>query len=256
MNFPVLMYHSVPSSGPGGRLAVPYRLLDRQWRALMEEGWILRGLTEALTIWRVDKTARIVGLTFDDGYADLLRVLDLLAKHKARATAYIPTSHPEQYRISGKSDPHWLSWSQISSLPPDMVEVGSHAHLHRPLDVLRQEDLDHEISYSRSMLAARAGVETISFCYPNGYSSPRVRRAVSAAGYANACIVGRQLADPHGDPYKVPRLQVTSEHDEAGIVSLARSGEPGLVPPLKRVAYPAWRVVRRTVYHATGHIVT
>ena len=41
---PVLMYHSVPASGLGDRLAVPRSMVDRQWRALRADGWDLRGL--------------------------------------------------------------------------------------------------------------------------------------------------------------------------------------------------------------------
>lgn len=65
---PVLMYHSVPASGAGGRLAVPRPLVDRQWRALRNEGWAIRGLTEALA----GRDGSTVAVTFDDGYADLL----------------------------------------------------------------------------------------------------------------------------------------------------------------------------------------
>jgi peptidoglycan/xylan/chitin deacetylase (PgdA/CDA1 family) len=254
--FPVLMYHSVPESDAGGRLTVPRQLVDRQWRALKTEGWMLRGLTEALSLMQTNKATRVIGLTFDDGFADFIGVLDLLAKHDARATVYIPTSQPRQSRFSDGVAHEWLSWAELASLPRDLVEVGSHAHLHRPLDILRQEDVDFEVSFSRRMLSERIGLDVTSFCYPNGYSSPRVRRTVSAAGYANACVVGRRLADPDGDQYKVPRLQVTSAHEESKIISLVCSGESGLAPPIKIAAHPAWRVVRQSVYRLTGHILT
>ena len=108
---PVLMYHSAPESGPGSRLAVPRRLIDRQWRALCSDGWILRGLTEALDLSRADPKARIVGVTFDDGYSDFLGVPDLLSKHDAHATLYLPTSHPD---IAERGGP-WLSWPEAVS---------------------------------------------------------------------------------------------------------------------------------------------
>src|ERR1019366_5186415 len=148
------------------------------------------------------------------------------------------------------------SWAEVPSLPRDLVEVGSHAHVHRPLDVLSQADIDHEVRHSRQLLAERLGAEAASFCYPNGYSSRRVRQAVTAAGYTNACVVGRRLADPDGDAYAVPRLQVTPAHDEARIVTLVALGEAGLAPPLKRMAYPAWRMTRLLVYRATGRMLT
>jgi len=250
---PVLMYHSAPESGPGSRLAVPRPLIDRQWQALRSDGWTLRGLTEALHLSRADPGARVVAVTFDDGYRDFLGIPDLLAKHDARAKLYLPTSYLE---VAQRGPSPWLSWQEAVSLPRELVEIGSHAHAHRPLDVLSQADLDHEVRHSRELLADRTGAEPGSFCYPNGYSSHRVRRAVSAAGYANACVIGRCLADPIGPSHAVPRLQVTPAHDETSILGLVRSGETGLEPSLKRIAYPAWRMARFATYRTTGKMLT
>src|ERR1700759_250153 len=90
---PVLMYHSSPESGPGSRLAVPQTLIDRQWRTLHSDGWTLRRLTDALTLSLADHNARIMGVTFDDGYRDFLGVLDLISKYDAQVTLYLPTSY-------------------------------------------------------------------------------------------------------------------------------------------------------------------
>ena len=253
---PVLMYHSVPVSGQGNPLAVPRQLVDRQWRALRADGWSLRGLTEALAIARADHQARTIGVTFDDGYANFLSVLELLSVHQGRATLYLPTSQPGESGQPPRPNDRSLSWAEIASLPRDLVEIGSHSHVHRPLDVLSWADIDHEVRHSRRLLAERLGVEAVSFCYPNGYSSRRVRQAVSAAGYTNACVIGHRLADPDGSPYAVPRFQVTPAYDEARIVALVRSGEAGLSPRLKRVAYPTWRVARQAVYRTTGLVLT
>ena len=251
---PVLMYHSIPKETPGNTLAVPWALLDRQWRALRADGWTLRGLTEALAL--TETAPRILGVTFDDGYADFLSVPELLSAHDARATLYLPTSQLGESWSSTGIPYQSLSWDDVAALPRDLVEIGSHAHIHRPLDVLSQLDLDYEVRYSRQVIAERTGVQATSFCYPNGYCNHRVRSAVSAAGYLNACIVGRKLADPGGDPYAVPRLQVTHAHDEAGIIALVAHGEPGLTPQLKRAAQPSWRGIRKVAYRATGRFLT
>jgi peptidoglycan/xylan/chitin deacetylase (PgdA/CDA1 family) len=195
-------------------------------------------------------------VTFDDGYADFLGLLDLLAEHEARVTLYLPTSRLGQPDGQPRSHGQWLTWAEVAALPRDLVEIGSHAHVHRPLDVLAGADVEHEVRHSRRLLAAHAGAEAVSFCYPNGYSSPRVRRAVRAAGYANACIVGRRLADPDGDRYAVPRLHVTPAHDEAGIIALVTAGEAGPAPRAKRAVAPAWRLARQGAYRLAGRILT
>ena len=201
----MLMYHSAPESGSGSLLAVPRDLIDRQWAASRFEGWILRGLTEALALSQADPAARVVGLTFDDGYRDFLGVPDLLSKHEARATLYLPTADldaPEH------GDGLSAFWPEAASLPRDLVEVGSHAHVHRPLDVLPQADLYHEVQHSRQLIADRIGTEAASFCCPNGYRQPprtpgRVRRGLLE------CLCHRT---PPG---------------ESGRASLCRSSRPG-----------------------------
>lgn len=170
---PVLMYHSAPASGPGSPLAVPRPLIDRQWRALRSDGWELRGLTDALGRARNDPDARIVGVTFDDGFSDFLGVLDLLSAHNAQATLYLPTSRLD---TPEREDGSWLSWADVAGLPRELVEIGSHAHVHRPLDVLPRADVRYEVRHSRQRLAERIGTEPVSFCYPNGYSSRSVRQ--------------------------------------------------------------------------------
>jgi peptidoglycan/xylan/chitin deacetylase (PgdA/CDA1 family) len=253
---PVLMYHSVPVSGSGDALAVPRPLVDQQWRALRNDGWVLRGLTEALALVRANHSARIIGVTFDDGYADFLGVLELLSAHQARATLYLPTSQLEQDGCLVRSRSRSLTWREVEHLPRDLVEIGSHSHIHRPLDVLSRTDIEHEVGYSRRLLVAHTGADVASFCYPNGYSNSRVRRAVQAAGYSNACIVGRSIADPDRNCYAIPRLQVTPAYDEAKILDLVTVGEAGLTPRLKRTAVPTWRLARQAVYRSTGWILT
>lgn len=256
---PILMYHSLGTAGPRDRsdpLTVPRSLIDDQWSALRGAGWRLRGLTEALDEWAVDPSARIVGITFDDGRADFIGVPDLLAAHDATATLYVPTAH-----LGGDGAPvnyvgRVLDWDELADLPHERVEIGSHAHHHLPVDIHDDAALGTELRTSRDLLEQRLGRPVRSFCYPNGYASAREAQAVARAGYENACVVGRRVSRWSDDLYLLPRLQVGPTYDGPGVVALVEQGEGGLATALKPAVHPVWRRVRRAVYRHTGKVLT
>jgi peptidoglycan/xylan/chitin deacetylase (PgdA/CDA1 family)/GT2 family glycosyltransferase len=239
---PILMYHSVPAQAPSPRdpLRVPLAELRDHVQTLQGDGWELLGLTEALATLKQDPARRVVALTFDDGYADFLGAADVLEEVGARATLYVSTATVDGTSGYGRM----VSWPELASLPARGIEIGSHAHHHRPIDVLPGAELREELITSRDELEQRLGVTLTSFCFPNGYTSRRVKRALVAAGYANACIVGRRVATVHSDRYALPRLQVRPGVGADELRRLIAHGEPGLAPRTKRALHPAWRVVR------------
>lgn len=241
---PILMYHSIPAQRPRDPdpLCVPLDELRVHLATLRDDGWELLGLTEALTTVDRDPARRVVALTFDDGYADFLGALGVLEEVGARSTLYVSTGTVGTITAGGHG--RMLTWGELADLPARGVEIGSHAHHHRPLDVLPDAVIREEVVASRRMLEQRLGGPVTSFCFPNGYTSRRVRRALIRAGYTTACIVGRRLATLDDERYALPRLQVTPGMSAADVRALVRAGEPGIVPLLKRLAQPAWRVVR------------
>jgi peptidoglycan/xylan/chitin deacetylase (PgdA/CDA1 family) len=249
---PALMYHSVSAvGGPMRDLAVPPALLTEQLEALSAAGYQLVGLTEALDRLAAGDTARMVAVTFDDGYRDFLTEgVPILEKTGSRATLYASTGH-----LGGHAD--WLgdwaaafgpmlTWDELAEVgTSDAVEIANHSEIHHPLDVLPPAQLRGELTRSHQELEQRFGRRMRSFAYPHGYNNRRVRELVASLGYDNATEVGRRLHTPKDDRFAVPRLQPTPDHSGADLVALVASGEPGLVPKLKQVAQPGWRLARR-----------
>jgi peptidoglycan/xylan/chitin deacetylase (PgdA/CDA1 family) len=149
-----------------------------------------------------------------------------------------------------------LSWDQVRGVAAEGIEIGNHSLLHHPLDVLPEALLDKEIRESTDRLTEELGAPPVSFAYPHGYHSARVRAAVARYGHDNACEVGRRRYEPPGARFAVPRLHVTPDHDGAGTVALVRTGGPALVPTLKRAAQPAWRIARWSARRALGRTLT
>ncbi|HEX9999964.1 MAG TPA: polysaccharide deacetylase family protein [Actinoplanes sp.] len=231
-------------------LAVPPAQLAEQLGALRDDGYELVGLTEALDRLAAGGTERLLAVTFDDGYRNFLtHGVPVLRESGARATLYASAGH-----LGGYADwlGRWavdfgpmLTWDELAEVAAAGVEIGNHSLIHHPLDVLPPAQLRAEVARSHQELEQRLQTPMRSFAYPHGYHGRRVRKVVAAAGYQNATEVGRRLHTPTDDRFAVPRLQPTPDHSGADLVALARADEPGLVPRVKQLAQPGWRLARR-----------
>ena len=253
---PALMYHSVSAvDGPLRGLAVPPERLAEQLAALTAAGYRLVGLTEALDLLDQGHPEKLIAVTFDDGYRNFLtEAVPALAAAGARATLYASVGHLGQHAdwLGAAADAFGplLSWDELAEAGAAGVEIGNHSLLHHPLDVLPPAQLRDEIVRSHDELEQRLQTKVRSFAYPHGYNGHRVREVVRAAGHDNATEVGRRLHSPAEDRFAVPRLQPTPDHTGADLVALVAGGGSPLVPKLKQLAQPGWRVVRKAARRA------
>ena len=248
MSLSVLMYHSVGGPLPArlDELVVPATDLDEHLAALVDDGWSLVGLTEALA----RPGDRVVALTFDDGYTDFLHTaLPVLERHGARSTLYVPTRDLGGCAswLPDGGDLALLDAAGVAEVAARGQEIGSHGAQHVPMDVLPAAVADAHLRESRRVLEDVAGRPVRSFCYPHGYHSRRLRERVRRAGYLNACAIGHRSSPAGEDPWAISRLMVRPGTGGRDLVALARgSRAAGPVPALKRLAAPAWRATRRT----------
>ncbi|MFF8971373.1 polysaccharide deacetylase family protein [Streptomyces sp. NPDC014995] len=187
----VVMYHSVGDcSHDPYRITVSPRRLDRQLRWLRRRGLRGVGVRELLTSRARGAGQDLVGLTFDDGYADfVLHALPLLRRHGCGATLFVLPG-----RLGG--DNAWdplgprkplLSAEGIRHAAAEGIEIGSHGLTH--VDLTRVDDalLQAEVRDSRTLLSEVTGADVHGFCYPYGRLHRRAVDAVRAAGYTYAC---------------------------------------------------------------------
>ncbi len=253
---PVLMYHSVGGRMPAGleHLSVPVTLLREQLAALVEAGYSLIGLSEALA--RPPGVGRTVVVTFDDGYTDFAdHALDALRDGGATATLYVPSrplGGPPAWLPDRGGSLRLMDAATVAAVAGAGVEVGSHGAEHVPMDVLSRRTADEHLHESRSRLEDVTGRPVVSLCYPHGYHSPRVRRLARGAGYTNACEIGHRLHPVNGDLFAVSRLAVLPDHRPEDLVRLVGAGPSPWLPRAKRLAGPGWRLARRAAWGVAG----
>jgi peptidoglycan/xylan/chitin deacetylase (PgdA/CDA1 family) len=150
----------------------------------------------------------LVGLTFDDGYADFVdNALPLLARWDCGATLFVLPG-----RLGGDNawDPEGprrplLTAAGIRSAAAEGVEIGSHGLTHVDLTQADDATLKAEVAESRSVLAELTGTTVDGFCYPYGTIDARAMAAVREAGYTYACAI-----DPGGlnGVHALPRVHI------------------------------------------------
>jgi peptidoglycan/xylan/chitin deacetylase (PgdA/CDA1 family) len=231
-----LMYHSVsPDRDDPYCITVRPERFEAHMRLISRLG--MRGVSirellaaQARGQWRA---ARLVGLTFDDGYADFLDyALPVLMRYGFTATAFVLAGQlggDNAWTPEGPRKP-LMTAETLRTAAAAGIEIGSHGLLHVSLPSVSDEELDKEIGQSRRALQEAVGQEIRGFCYPFGHLDGRAVRAVEAAGYDYACAIWRS---EWPERYALRRIAVQDPHL---LTRLAKAGPRVLAESGPRVA--------------------
>ena len=200
MKIPILMYHQTDIAPPSGTplrgLVVSPGAFFRQMlllKCLGYQGLSMRNLEPYL---QGQRSGRVVGITFDDGYQNNLRyALPVLQRFGFSATCYA-VSHMmgmqnswdlkigvPQKNLMTQQD--WLTWIAAG------MDIGSHTRNHTDLNTLSREAAAQEIEGSRAEIQQTLGYDARHFCYPYGRFNETHVAQVRAAGYLSATTTRR-----------------------------------------------------------------
>lgn len=205
----ILMYHSIADEAED-----PYLLTVSPERFAAQMAWLHRSGRRGVSIRellqaRADGDAsRLVGLSFDDGYADFARnAVPILRKYGFTATTYVV---PDLLGGVNSWDPDGprkplLTRDQVRELACSGWEIGSHGLGHTALPDLPPQALAEQTGESRRLLEELTGNPVTGFCYPYGAVDLPAVLAVQDAGYDHACAI--QHSDLTGR-FALPRSYV------------------------------------------------
>lgn len=216
----IMMYHSVGvrPHDPNNLVVTPERF-EEQMAALARRG--LRGVSVAeLLAARAAGSARgLVGLTFDDGYTDVVdNALPILQRFGFSGTFYILAG-----RIGGANE-----WDEGTPWPlvdetgirrwaDAGFEVGSHGTMHIALADADPAVVHSEVADSREKLGAILGKPPSGYCYAYGSMDAAARSAVAAAGYEHAtAVISRESLGP----LALPRIWIGQVHTSKHILKM------------------------------------
>jgi peptidoglycan/xylan/chitin deacetylase (PgdA/CDA1 family) len=150
----------------------------------------------------------LVGLTFDDGYADFAEyALPVLTRHGFTATLFVVAGCLGGDNAWDPDGPRkaLLTADQLLLMANTGMEIGSHGLRHVSLPAVTNGEVIAETVTSRAILRQVSGQDVAGFCYPSGHVERWVIEAVKDAGYGYACAVhpGR-----HAGRYALPRTYI------------------------------------------------
>jgi peptidoglycan/xylan/chitin deacetylase (PgdA/CDA1 family) len=202
----VLMYHSVePYTADPYQVTVRPDRFDHQMRWLRRRGLRGTSMRELLRATRRGAADGLVGLTFDDGYADFVtRVMPVLARYGFTATVFVIAGALGGTNTWDEPGPRkrLMTADEVRHAAAAGIEVGSHSMSHPRLPDVDSGALGDEVRRSRTILMDLTGQDVSGFCYPYGGFGAREVASVRAAGYDYACAVD---APGPANRYALPR---------------------------------------------------
>ncbi len=192
---PILTYHQIatppPSPSPYRSLSVPLAHFESQMAWLHRLGYQALSMTELMPYLRGERTGRVVGITFDDGYLNnLTHALPVLTRFGFTATVYAVSGLLGESNVwdlaLGVPKSTLMSGEELRAWTRAGLEVGSHTCSHARLLSCTDDEARAEISRSKAELEAITGEAVTQFCYPYGEFNAAHRAQVQAAGYLGA----------------------------------------------------------------------
>ena len=186
----ILMYHRVAEVAENPLCVTPRRFAEQMiW--LKRHGLRGVGVGTLVDAMRAGRQRGLVGITFDDGYVNLVEaVLPELLQHGFGATMFICSGLLG--RTSNWDDvPPWplMPADQVRELAAAGMEIGSHTVTHFRMAGADADQLKAEVSESRTSLGELIGAPVRGFAYPYGSMDEAAQQAVRDAGYDYACAV-------------------------------------------------------------------
>lgn len=215
--YTVLTYHQIAMAPPPPAkfrsLYVAPASFARQMRWLKGLGYHGVSMRDLMPYLRGEKTGKVVGLTFDDGYCNNLEhALPVLQACGFTATCYVMSQLLGKTNVwdieNGVVQAELMTADQIRQWAQAGMEIGAHTQTHCKLPDLSDADAMQQIQACKAELSAIVGQPVAHFCYPYGLYEARHAAMAQAAGYQTATTTRRGKVQVGQDLFQLCRIPV------------------------------------------------
>ena len=210
------MYHSIESM-PKNTVMRSLHVPPRRFRFQM---WILKilgfkgmSIRELRPYLNGEKKGRVVGITFDDGYQNVLvNAAPILKKFKFSATCYIVSGCVGKVNTwdlnNGITQRPLMNEIEINSWINLGMDIGAHTISHVDLTSISRLEMQKEISDCKNQLEKIYKVKVNDFCYPFGRFNEVICETTKKNGYFSATTMLRGRVNSQSDKYALPRIPI------------------------------------------------
>ncbi len=215
-NIPILMYHSVekmPKSTVMRSLHVPPNKFNFQMWILKKLGYQGLSIKELKPYLDGEKVGKVVGITFDDGYQNiLLNAAPILKKYNFSATSYIVSENVGSSNTwdmdKGITQRPLMTENEIISWLNLGMDIGGHSKTHPDLTNISTLKAQKEISDCKKELEKKYKVIVTDFCYPFGKFNELISNMAEDSGYLSATTMQRGRANLMSNRFSLPRIPI------------------------------------------------
>jgi len=214
---PILVYHQIAAAPPKGSpfrsLYIPPDSFARQMAWLEMLGYQGLSMTALHPYLVGEKTGKVVGITFDDGYENtLVHALPPLLKHGFSSTCYAVSGLLGKTNVwdetVGIAQTPLMDARQIRQWTEAGQEIGSHTRRHTDLMQATDDECRAEMRLGKSELEPVTGMTVGHFCYPYGRYEPRHVAMADELGFATATTTQRSRCHAGMGLLQLPRVPV------------------------------------------------
>ena len=160
-----------------------------------------------------EKSGKVVGITFDDGYLNnLSHALPALMKHGFSSTCYAVSGLLGKTNVwdesLGIAQTPLMNESQIRLWVEAGQEVGSHTRRHIDLTATGADECRVEMVFGKTELESVVKQSVNHFCYPYGHYEPEHMAIAGELDFVTATTTQRSRCHAKTDMLQLPRVPV------------------------------------------------
>jgi peptidoglycan/xylan/chitin deacetylase (PgdA/CDA1 family) len=217
---PVLNYHAIDDTAATDatrNVSVSLTIFKEHMEWLYKEGYKSVSKEDLREVILNGKKLhdKYVLITFDDGYYSLYQyALEVMAQYGFTATLFLSTSFIgkpyDQNDFYFVQHDRQLTWEELRTLVKNGWSIQSHGYNHYKMSTLTTEQLQTEVTLSKSLIEQNLGTVVDEFAFPYGIYTNKVINELKAAGYKFAYSVHSGKLLPYARRYRLPRIEINN----------------------------------------------